>query len=187
VETSWEFSSNCGLCPQLDNLPNVSTTPWYVACTSPRHEKRVAKLLDQRRVACFLATYSSVRRWKDRRRLLDLPLFPGYVFVQMDVKNRSDVVRVPGVLGLICFQGKPAAISAAELHNLHCGLTRGGRAEPHPYFATGRKVRIRRGPLAGVEGLFVRRRDSLRIVLSISLIQRSVSVEVDEADADPIS
>src|SRR3974390_2430878 len=89
--------------------------PWYVTCTSPRHEKRVAQQLEERGIESFLPLYSSVRRWKDRRKVLDLPLFPGYVFVQMNAQNRLSVLRLPGVLGLICFQGKPAEVASHEL------------------------------------------------------------------------
>jgi transcription antitermination factor NusG len=159
---------------------------WYVTCTSPRHEKCVAHQLEERGISSFLPLYSSVRRWKDRRKILELPLFPGYVFVRMNPENRISILRLPGVLGLITFQGKPAQVATDELENLRHGITDGARVRPHPYLKAGRQVRIRTGPMAGLEGIFVRRRDRTRIVLTISLIQRSVSIEVDEADAEPI-
>ena len=160
--------------------------PWYVTCTSPRHEKRVSQQLQERGIASFLPLYASVRRWKDRRKVLELPLFPGYVFVQMNPRNRLDLLRLPGVLGLICFQGKPAEVARIEIDNLRQGLSDRSLVQPHPFLSSGRRVRIRSGPMTGVEGIFVRKRDQTRVVLSISLIQRSVSVEIDEADVEPI-
>jgi transcription antitermination factor NusG len=169
------------------DLSIAQAEPWYVSYTRPRHEKRVAQQLAEQGIGCFLPLYCSVRRWKDRRKVLDLPLFPGYVFVQVNGQNRLSLLRLPGVLGLICVQGKPALVPSAEIRSLQQGLGSGNQVRPHPYLQAGRKVRIRSGSLAGVEGLFVRRRDSARVVLSISLIQRSVSVEIDEADVEPVS
>jgi transcription antitermination factor NusG len=104
----------------------------------------------------------------------------------MNPRNRLDLLRLPGVLGLICFQGKPAEVARIEIDNLRQGLSGRSRVQPHPFLSSGRRVRIRGGPMTGVEGIFVRKRDQTRVVLSISLIQRSVSVEIDEADVEPI-
>jgi transcription antitermination factor NusG len=160
-------------------------TNWYAAYTFANHEKRVAQQLEEHRIQAFLPTYQSIRRWKDRRKVLELPLFPSYVFVQMNVQNRLDVLRLPGVLGFVCFQGKPAPVESAEIENLRHGLVDGTAVHPHPYLKAGRMVRIRSGSMAGVEGVLVRKRDCTRVVLSISLLQRSVSVDIDEADVEP--
>ncbi len=159
---------------------------WYAAYTCANHEKRVAQQLEQRLIRSFLPTYQSVRRWKDRRKLIELPLFPCYIFVQMDAKNRLDLLRLPGVLGLVSFRGKPAPVRSAEIENLQRGLKDKTSVHAHPYLKAGRKVRIRSGSMAGVEGVLVRKRDCTRIVLSISLLQRSVSVDIDEADVEPL-
>ena len=159
---------------------------WYAAYTCANHEKQVAQQLEQRRIHSFLPTYQSVRRWKDRRKVLQLPLFPSYVFVQMNPKNRLDLLRLPGVLGLVCFGGRPAPVESVEIENLRRGLTNNSGVRSHPYLKAGRKVRIRSGSMAGVEGVLVRKRDCTRIVLSISLLQRSVSVDIDEADIEPM-
>ena len=159
---------------------------WYAAYTCANHEKRVAQQLEQRRIRSFLPTYQSVRRWKDRRKVLQLPLFPSYVFVQMNPKNRLDLLRLPGVMGLVCFRGRPAPVESIEIENLQRGLKNNSAVHSHPYLKAGRKVRIRSGSMAGVEGVLVRKRDCTRIVLSISLLQRSVSVDIDEADIEPI-
>jgi transcription antitermination factor NusG len=162
-------------------------TPWYAAYTCPRHEKYVAQQLVHRHIGSFLPLYSSVRRWKDRRKRIDLPLFPGYVFVQMNERNRLDILRLPGVVQLVCFQGKPAAIAPAEIEALRRGTTGSVVVHPHPYLKEGRKVRIVGGPMTGTEGIFVRRKHQTRLVISISLIQRSVAMEVGEADVEPLS
>ena len=164
----------------------ASDTQWYAAYTYAKHEKRVAHQLEERLIESFLPTYRSVRRWKDRRKVLELPLFPSYVFVQLSRENRIDLLRLPGVLGLVCFQGKPAPVETTEIENLRQGLGDPSIMHPHPYLKAGRKVRIRSGSMAGVEGVLVRKRDSTRIVLSISLLQRSVSVDIDEADVELI-
>jgi transcription antitermination factor NusG len=159
---------------------------WYVAYTRPRHEKLIAHQLQERGVGSFVPLYTSVRHWKDRRKRLELPLFPGYVFVHMTLRRRLDLLRLPGVVDLVCFQGRPAAVSSSEIEALRQGLTAPTVLQPHPYLQAGRRVRIRGGVLHGVEGIFVRQRGQTRVVLSISLIQRSVAMEIDEADVEPI-
>jgi len=160
--------------------------PWYVAYARPRHEKHIARQLAERGVRSFVPLYTSVRRWKDRRKRLELPLFPGYVFVQIALQCKLDLLRLPGVVDLVRFQGKPVPVLSSEIESLRAGLSGASCIHPHPFLQAGRKVRIRRGALDGVEGIFVRRRGQIRIVLSVSLIQRSVAIEIDEADVEPI-
>lgn len=167
-------------------VSQITQTPWYAAYTFAKHEKRVVQQLEERRIPSFLPTYRSVRRWKDRKKVLQLPLFPSYVFVQMSANSRLQLLSLPGVLGLVCFQGKPAPVDNVEIENLRQGLADRTALHPHPYLKAGRKVRIRAGAMAGVEGILVRKRDSTRVVLSISLLQRSVSIDIDEADVEPI-
>jgi transcription antitermination factor NusG len=158
---------------------------WYAAHVCSRHEKQVARQLEERRVDCFLPVYRSVRRWKDRRKELDLVLFPGYVFVHLDLKDRLRVLQIPSVVRFVSFNGHPAPLPDAEIEVLVNGLAKGIRAEPHPYLKVGHRVRVKYGPLAGTQGILVRRKDKFRVVLSIDLIMRSVAVEVDEADVEP--
>jgi transcription antitermination factor NusG len=162
----------------------VPTGDWYVLYTFPRHEKRVAEQIEMRRFTSFLPVYRSVRRWKDRRKELELALFPGYVFVRMQLESRLLILQLPGVVRLVCFNGQPAVIAAEEIEALRSKLSCGQRIEPHPYLRTGRRVRVRSGPMEGLEGIVVRRKDRCRIVFSIDLIQRSVAVELDEADLE---
>lgn len=118
---------------------------------------------------------------------LQLPLFPGYLFVRMIVVDRLRVLQVPGVVRLVGFNGQLAALPDAEIDGLKNGLAGGVRAEPHPYLTVGRRVRINAGPLEGREGILLRRKGSLRVVLSIELIQRSIVVDVDAADVQPLT
>jgi len=170
---------------ERDNCTAPDSQPgWYAVYTCARHEKRVAEQIERRRFSCFLPVYRSVRKWKDRRKELQLVLFPGYVFVHMKLADRSAVLQLPGVVRFVSFRGQPAALSVAEIEMLRERLSRASKVEPHPYLRTGRRVRVRSGPLQGLEGIIVRRKESCRCVFSIDVIQRSVAVEVDEADVE---
>lgn len=157
---------------------------WYALYTCPRHEKHVAEQIERRSFSCFLPLYRSLRRWKDRRKELELALFPGYVFVRMNLENRLQVLQLPGVVRLVSFNGQPAALPVDQIEELQGRLSGVVRAEPHPYLRAGRKVRVRSGPMQGLEGIIVRRKDGCRLIFSIDLIMRSVAVEVDEADLE---
>lgn len=159
---------------------------WYAAYTCANHEKRVAEQLEVKSIERFLPLYESVRRWKDRRVRLQMPLFPGYVFVRIALQERVQVLQIPKVVRLVGFNGCPAALPDEEIEALRRGLCGGLRAEPHPYLNIGRRVRVRSGPLEGAEGVLLRRKNSLRVILSIELILRSIAVEVDLADIEPL-
>jgi len=168
----------------------LSTDPmqlrWYAAYTRANHEKRVREQLEQRSVESFLPAYETVRRWRDRRMRLQLPLFPGYVFVRMALMDRLRVLQVPGVARLVGFNGTPAPLPDQDVESLRGALCKQLRAEPHPYLTIGKRVRILRGPLEGTEGILVRRKANLRVILSIDLIVRSIAVDVDAVDLEPI-
>jgi transcription antitermination factor NusG len=160
---------------------------WYAVYTCANHEKKVSEQLGAREVEHFLPVYSSARRWKDRRVVLDLPLFPGYVFVRMMLQDRLRVQQVPGVARLVGFDGTPAGLPDEEIDTLRASLANGVRAEPCPYPKIGQRVRVKSGPLAGMEGVLLRRKSGFRLVISIELIQRSVAVEADAADVESFS
>jgi len=152
---------------------------WYALYTSAHHEKCVAAELRSRSVEHLLPLYSSVRQWKDRRMILDLPLFPGYVFVRLALRDRLRVLQIPGVVRFVGFGGLPASLPDEEMEILRAGFSGRFHAEPHAYMTAGRRVRIASGPFAGLEGILRRRKNNLRVVVSIELIQRSVAVEID--------
>jgi transcription antitermination factor NusG len=168
-------------------IPGYDLPRWYAVYTSANHEKRVAEQMAQRSVEHFLPQYASVRRWKDRRKQLDLPLFPGYVFVRLALRDRLRVLKIPSVVRLVSFGGQPAALPDETVMRLREGLSSKLQAEPHPYLTVGRRVRILRGSLVGAEGILLRRKSGFRVVLSVELIHRSIAVEVDVADTAPIA
>jgi len=159
---------------------------WYAVTVRPRHEKAVTRHLEHKGLNYFLPVYRSVRRWKDRRKELDMALFPGYVFVNLNLRDRMGVLQAPGVLQFVTFQGQPAAVPDPEIRALESGLTAGLRPQPHPYLREGKKVRVKSGPLADAQGIMIRRKDGFRLVLSIDLLMRSVLLDVDEADVEPL-
>lgn len=159
---------------------------WYAAYTSANHEKRVAEQLAVRTVEHFLPLYSSMRRWKDRRVTLALPLFPGYVFVHMALRDRLQVLQIPGVARLVGFDGTSAALPEEEIERLRTSFDSGMRAEPHPFRTVGREVRVKAGPLAGMKGILIRRKGKFRVVISVELIQRSITVQMEESDLEPV-
>jgi|HubBroStandDraft_2_1064218.scaffolds.fasta_scaffold118617_2 transcription antitermination factor NusG len=162
------------------------TQRWFTVYTCANHEKTVAKRLDARSVEHFLPIYTSVARWKDRRVKLDLPLFPGYLFVRLEAGERLHVLEVPGVVRLVGFNGQPYPVPDAEIESLRAGIQNDLRFVPHPYLNVGSRVRVKRGPLEGIEGILLRRKNVYRVVLSLHLIARSAAVEVDAADIERI-
>jgi len=159
---------------------------WYAAYTRANHEKRVRDQLEQRSVESFLPLYGTSRRWKDRWMRLRMPLFPGYVFVRMAPVDRLRVLQVPSVVRLVGFNGHLSPLPDEEIEGLKKGLAGGVRAEPHPFLTVGRRVRIKSGPLEGRQGILLRRKGMLRVVLSINLIMRSIAVDMDVADVEPL-
>lgn len=159
---------------------------WYAVYTNANHEKRVAEQLRQRSVEHLLPLYRSVRRWKDRRVKLELPLFRGYVFVRLALCDRLQVLQVPGVAKLVGFSGRPTALPDKEIETLKKWMVSGVRAEPHVLLHVGGRVRVVRGPMEGVEGILVRKKNLYRVVLTLDLIARSAAVEVDSADIERI-
>ena len=157
---------------------------WYAAYTCSRHEKQVRKQLEEKSISCFLPLYRSVRRWRDRRKELELALFPGYVFVHIAPQDRLRVLQTSSVVRLVTSNGQLAALDDNEINSLRNGIANGAKAEPHPYLRIGQKVRVKHGPLAGAEGILVRKKDKCRLVLNLDLIMRSVAAEVDAADLE---
>ncbi len=178
---------NVGSSAEQFGLPLDYLEPrWYAAYASANHEKRVAEQLDLREVEHFLPLYASVRRWKDRRVQLQMPLFPGYVFVRLALRDRLRVLQIPSVVRLVGFNGLPVALPDEEMEILRSGLSQRPRAEPHPFLTLGRRVRIKSGSLQGLEGILSRRKSNLRVVLSVALIHRSIAVDVDSTDLEEV-
>ena len=163
-----------------------SEPAWFAAYTTPRHEKAVARHFEVRNVEYFLPLVRTVRRWKNGCKVLvELPVFPNYLFVRASQNACSRLLTIPGLLALVG-QGRTAlAIPDAEIDLLRRELPL-RKYEPHPYLVAGCKVRIVAGPLAGACGVLLRKKTNLRVVLSIDLIRQSVAVEVDADEIEPI-
>jgi transcription antitermination factor NusG len=158
---------------------------WFAVYTAPRHEKRVQQYFNERDVEHYLPLYRSQRKWSDGSRItLDLPLFPGYLFVNIKRNERVRVLGVPGVLAIVGGVGRePAALPDADIKALQSGLHL-RNAEPHCLVTIGQRARIRLGAFAGMTGVVVRMKGSLRVVITLDLIMRSIAVEVDARDLD---
>lgn len=158
---------------------------WYAAYTNSNHEKRVGEELTHRSVEHFLPLYGSVRQWKDRKVHVQLPLFPGYVFVRLAICDRMHVLQIPGVAKLVGFSGMPTPLPQGEIESLRLSLLNGVRAEPHPYLRVGHRVRVKSGPFMGLEGILKREKNQNRLVVSLDLLLRSVAVEVSAMELEP--
>ncbi len=161
-------------------------TQWYAAYTRSRHEKVVAETLEKRTVEHFLPLYETVRTWKNGRFKVQLPLFPGYLFVHIALCDRLQVLQVPGVVRLVGCKGVPAALPQDEIEIMRNALRKGIEAEPHPYLRVGQRVRITSGPMEGLQGILLRRRGRPRVVVSVDLIMRSVALDIDAAQVEPV-
>jgi transcription antitermination factor NusG len=181
AHSSSSFEPTSGLAAV--GLPSSHAEPhWYAAYLCAHHEKRVSAELGARSVEHFLPLYSSVRRWKDRRVPLELPLFPGYVFVRLLLCERLRVLQIPSVVRLVGFGGSPVPLPDRDMDLMMAGLSQSQSAEPHPFLRAGRRVRIMAGPFAGMEGVLKRRKGRLRVIISLELIQRSIMVEAEACD-----
>ncbi|MGH9534147.1 MAG: UpxY family transcription antiterminator [Terriglobales bacterium] len=159
---------------------------WYAACTRSRHEKMVAEQLRGRGVEHFLPLGHTVRRWRSRMAEVDLPLFPGYVFVHIPLPERLRVLTAPGVAYLVASAGRPLEVPEQQMEALRERLAAGALAEPHPYLAVGSRVRVWRGPLAGLEGVLLRKHGQSRLIVSVDMIQRSIALHVEVCDVEPL-
>src|SRR5438876_7912856 len=166
----------------IDMVKNVDRPRWYAAYTLPRHEKAVADRLINQNVESYLPLYSAVRCWHQRQIEVELPLFPGYVFVKMLLADRSRILSRPGIIRLVSFNGNPAVISDEEIESLQSSLVI-WKAKPYPFLTAGKQVRIRSGPFAGLEGRILRRKGKMRLLVTLDFIQSAMLLELDAAEA----
>ena len=159
---------------------------WYAGYTSARHEKRVAEHFSQRGVEHFLPLYETIHRWNNGRHRVQLPLFPGYIFVRIALEDRLRVLEVPGFVRLVGFNSLPCPLPESDISQMQGALSKGLLAEPYPYLTAGTRVEIRNGPLQGMTGILLRRQNKYRVVISVDLIMRSMVVEVEAGDVVPL-
>jgi len=151
---------------------------WYAVHVRCNQEWNVQKGLSCRGISHFLPCYESVRQWKDRRVKLDLPLFPGYLFVRIALGDRLRVVTVPHVVSLVGSGNNPTAISQEQIDWIQRGIEH-GNALPHEWLVVGQRVMVMQGAMAGLEGILVCKRNSSRVVIALESIAQAFAVEVD--------
>jgi transcription elongation factor/antiterminator RfaH len=160
---------------------------WYALYTRPRHEKQVLDELSGRHIEALLPTYKVRRRWSDRYKIVEEPLFKNYLFVNMTWDKYYDTLRPYGAVSFVMFDGQPAEIPSDEIEAIRTLVESELPYNPHPYLKVGRKVRVKTGPLAGCEGILTRKKGLSRLVLSVHLLQQSVIAEVDADCVEPLA
>lgn len=153
--------------------------PWFAVLTKGGREKNATLLLENTGYACYLPTCRTRRKWSDRVKELELPLFPGYLFCRMNPHNRLPVLMTPGVIQIVGVGKTPVPVDESEI----AAIQRVGKSSlatmPWPYLTVGNVARIEEGPLAGLTGIIVKIKSGMKLVLSVNLLQRSVAVEID--------
>lgn len=165
----------------------IEPPKWFAIHTASNHERAVARQLQERSIPFFLPTYKQVNRWSDRRKEVERPLFPGYVFVQIAMDAKLNVLRIPGVVRLVGTSHGPSEIPAAEIEPLQQAMVSKGQIAPHDYVKVGSRVRVVHGPFAGIRGSLVRKENQLRVVVSMESIHQAFSMMVDLRDIEVLS
>jgi transcription antitermination factor NusG len=160
---------------------------WFAVYTTSRHEKRVAEHFSRREIEHFLPLYQAERKWKDGSKVtLNLPLFPGYIFVHIPRAERVRVLNVPGALSVVGGTGRePAPVPDEAIEALRRGVER-HQVEPHSLLMVGRRARIRCGAFAGMDGIVVKKKTGYRVVLTLEQVMQSIAVEIGEHDLEPL-
>ena len=166
-----------------EEIANLAGSPclswWHALYTRHQHENVVAQALSGKGFEVFLPQYRTVHRWKDRQKEILLPLFPNYVFIRGGLDRMLSIVTTPGVHSLVSWGGRPADIPSEEIEAVRRLVESPLRVEPHPFLKCGDLVRIKSGPLEGIEGILVRKTRGYRLVLSVEMLSKSAAVEVD--------
>ncbi len=159
--------------------------PWFALQVRARYENTVASHLRGQGYEWFLPTYKCRRSWSDRIKEIELPLFPGYLFCRFDLHNRLPILKTPGVVQIVGIARIPIPIDDAEINAIQTAVRSGLPSQPWPFLQVGERVRIEYGPLCGLEGLLLAFKGHHRIVLSVTLLKRSVALEIDDAWVTP--
>jgi len=154
---------------------------WYALKVRPRFEGMVAGSLSYKGYDLFLPTYKSKRHWSDRTKVLDLPLFPGYLFCRFDLQTRLPILTTPGVNSIVGAGRSPQAVDESEIEAIRTVVQSGVAYEPYAYLPVGQLVRVEDGALHGLTGIVTDHKNDSRLIISVSLLMRSVSVEIDRS------
>ena len=158
---------------------------WYALWTRSRHEQVVREQLERKQIEVFLPIIRKWSRWKDRKKQIDWPLFPGYCFARFEPHDTLPILKCTGVVNIVSFEGEPAAIPEHELDSIRRLIDTDLAFDPVPLIKEGQMVEVVHGPLKGVVGRLVQKKEKARLVLSVDLIGQGVSVEIDAADVRP--
>lgn len=169
------------LFSEKQEMPPIAKSLWYALQVWSRKESFVSLHLTGLGYECFLPTYKSQRKWSDRVKELEQPLFPGYLFCRFDFHSRRPLVMTPGVMQIVGNGKAPLPVADEEIERIQLAVSAEATRQPWPYIAMGERVRVNQGSLRGLEGILINFRGSHRVVVSVSLLQRSVAVEVDLA------
>jgi transcription antitermination factor NusG len=164
----------------------VANVLWFALQVKQRYEQLTATILRNKGYEEFLPLYKCRRRWSDRQKQLDLPLFPGYLFCKLDPNNRLPILTTPGVILVVGIGKTPVPVDENEIAAVRSIVSSQLAAQPWTFLRAGQRVRIDHGPLRGVEGLFLNHKNQCRLVVSVTLLQRSVAVEVDSDWLTPL-
>ena len=169
------------------SLPEGSQPTWYAIQTRSRHEKLVNHHLQMRGMSSYLPTITKTHLWSDRRKKVELPLFPGYLFIQLIPCNewRVKVLRTPGVVRFVGCAPEGSAIPEEQIASVRTIVDQNMTCVSHPFLEVGQRVRVRGGALDGVEGIFLRRNSDDVLVISVGAIQRSLAVSIQGYDIEP--
>ncbi len=159
---------------------------WFAVRVRSNFEKATAQSLDSRGIHCFLPMYKARRQWSDRAKVLDLPLFSGYLFCHLQERRFVPILETPGVVQVVGRGPEPVPVEPDEMAALHRIVGCGQETVPWPYLAAGQRVRMRAGALKDVEGILAKADGRDRVVVTIELLQRSVAVSIDRLDLEPI-
>ena len=166
--------------------PTREVLPWFALRVRSNHEQTAAVHLREQGYEEFCPAYKSERQWSDRKKIIDHLLFPGYVFCRLDPHDRLPILMTPGVVGVVRFGNQPAVIPDLEITRVRAMVDSGLLVTPWPFLAVGQTVVIERGPLTGLEGILQKVKKTYRLIVSVQLLQRSVSAEVDRAWVRPV-
>jgi len=170
----------------VEGIQNHSLQRWFALRVKSRCEKLVATIAHNKGFEEFLPLYWSRRRWSDRTKSVELPLFPGYVFCRLNPEYRLPLLTIPGAIQFAGIAKTPVPIEDAEIAVIQAAVRSGLSAEPWAFLEVGQRVRLEEGPLAGIEGIFIEERKQCRVVVSVTLLKRSMAVEIDRNWVRPL-
>ena len=171
---------------EMETQSSTRTPNWYALFTRHQHEKSVAFALSNKSHEVYLPLYRSVRRWQDRAKALWLPLFPCYVFIREGMDRQLQILTTPGVIHIVKWGGRPAIVPKTQLDAIRQIVENCPNVETHPYLQSGDRVRVKSGPLMGLEGILTRKKGVARLVVSMEMLGRSAAVEIDGLNVERI-